>query len=110
MPIFQPELETLPRPQLKALQDERLREQVPYVYARVPFYRQRLDEAGIKPGDIRGVEDLPKLPFTRKKDLREHYPFGMFAVGREELARIHASSGTTGKPTVVGYTTVQVGS
>ncbi|ADH64181.1 Phenylacetate--CoA ligase [Allomeiothermus silvanus DSM 9946] len=104
MPIFQPELETLPRPQLKALQDERLREQVHYVYARVPFYRQRLDEAGIKPGDIRGVEDLPKLPFTRKKDLREHYPFGMFAVGREELARIHASSGTTGKPTVVGYT------
>jgi phenylacetate-CoA ligase len=104
MPIFQPELETLPHPKLKALQDERLREQVHYAYERVPLYRQRLDEAGIKPGDIRGVEDLPKLPFTRKKDLRDTYPFGMFAVRREELARIHASSGTTGKPTVVGYT------
>ncbi|WP_018465789.1 phenylacetate--CoA ligase family protein [Calidithermus timidus] len=104
MPIFQPELETLPRPKLKALQDERLREQVAYVYERVPFYRQALDERGLKPGDIRGLEDIHKLPFTRKKDLRETYPFGLFAVPRHELARIHASSGTTGKPTVVGYT------
>lgn len=104
MPMFQPELETLPRPQLKALQDQRLREQVELVYERVPFYRRHFEERGLKPGDIRRVEDLPKLPFTRKQDLRETYPFGLFAVPRQELARIHASSGTTGKPTVVGYT------
>ena len=104
MPMFQPELETLPRPKLTELQNQRLREQVAYVYERVPFYRQALDERGLKPSEIRGIEDLPKLPFTKKKDLRDTYPFGMFAVPREELARIHASSGTTGKPTVVGYT------
>lgn len=104
MPMFQPELETLPRPKLTELQNQLLREQVAYVYERVPFYRQALDERGLKPSEIRGIEDLPKLPFTKKKDLRDTYPFGMFAVPREELARIHASSGTTGKPTVVGYT------
>ncbi len=104
MPMFQPELETLPRPKLTELQNQRLREQVAYVYARVPFYKQLFDEKGLKPSEIRGVEDLPKLPFTQKKDLRNHYPFGLFAVPREQIARIHASSGTTGKPTVVGYT------
>ncbi len=104
MPMFQPELETLPRPKLTALQSERLREQVAYVYERVPFYKQAFDERGLKPSDIRGIEDLHKLPFTKKKDLRDTYPFGLFAVPRHELARIHASSGTTGKPTVVGYT------
>ncbi len=104
MPMFQPELETLPRPKLTELQNQRLREQVAYVYERVPFYKQLFDEKGLKPSDIRGVEDLPKLPFTKKKDLRDHYPFGLFAVPREQIARIHASSGTTGKPTVVGYT------
>lgn len=104
MPMFQPELETLPRPKLTELQNQLLREQVAYVYDRVPFYRQAMDERGLKPSEIRGIEDLPKLPFTKKKDLRDTYPFGMFAVPREELARIHASSGTTGKPTVVGYT------
>ncbi|WP_027881649.1 phenylacetate--CoA ligase family protein [Meiothermus rufus] len=102
--MFQPELETLPRPKLTELQNQRLREQVAYVYERVPFYKQLFDEKGLKPSDIRGVEDLPKLPFTKKKDLRDHYPFGLFAVPREQIARIHASSGTTGKPTVVGYT------
>ncbi|MCX7783150.1 MAG: phenylacetate--CoA ligase, partial [Meiothermus sp.] len=102
--MYQPELETLPRPKLTALQNQRLREQVAYVYERVPFYKQAFDERGLKPSDIRGVEDLHKLPFTKKKDLRDTYPFGMFAVPRSELARIHASSGTTGKPTVVGYT------
>ncbi|MBO1437764.1 phenylacetate--CoA ligase [Meiothermus sp. CFH 77666] len=102
--MFQPELETLPRPKLTALQSERLREQVAYVYERVPFYKQAFDERGLKPSDIRGIEDLHKLPFTKKKDLRDTYPFGLFAVPRHELARIHASSGTTGKPTVVGYT------
>ncbi|MDW8425128.1 MAG: AMP-binding protein, partial [Meiothermus sp.] len=102
--MFQPELETLPRPKLTLLQSQRLREQVAYVYERVPFYKQAFDERGLKPSDIRGIEDLPKLPFTKKKDLRDTYPFGLFAVPRHELARIHASSGTTGKPTVVGYT------
>ncbi len=104
MPMFQPELETLPRPKLTALQSERLREQVAYVYERVPFYKQAFDERGLKPSDIRGIEDLHKLPFTKKKDLRDTYPFGLFAVPRHELARIHASSGTTGKTTVVGDT------
>ncbi|WP_337871414.1 phenylacetate--CoA ligase [Meiothermus sp.] len=102
--MFQPELETLPRPKLIELQNQRLREQVAYVYERVPFYKQALDEKGLRPSDIRGVEDLFRLPFTKKKDLRDTYPFGLFAVPREQLARIHASSGTTGKPTVVGYT------
>ncbi len=104
MPMFQPDLETLPRPKLQALQNERLREQVQLVYERVPFYRQGFDENRLKPSDIQSLEDLPKLPFTRKNDLRDTYPFGLFAVPREKLARIHASSGTTGKPTVVGYT------
>jgi phenylacetate-CoA ligase len=102
--IFQPELETLSRERLEKLQDERLRFVVGYVYERVPFYRQRLDEAGVDPKAFGGLEDLHKLPFTRKDHLRENYPFGLFAVPREEVARIHASSGTTGKPTVVGYT------
>ncbi|HHB90193.1 MAG TPA: phenylacetate--CoA ligase [Anaerolineae bacterium] len=97
-------IETMPREELTALQSERLRKIVAYVYERVPFYQEKFDELGIKPEDIRGVEDLTKLPFTKKTDLRDHYPFGLFAVPREELIRIHASSGTTGKPTVVGYT------
>jgi phenylacetate-CoA ligase len=102
--IFQPELETLSRERLEKLQDERLRFVVGYVYERLPFYRQRLDEAGVDPKAFGGLKDLHKLPFTRKDHLRENYPFGLFAVPREEVARIHASSGTTGKPTVVGYT------
>ena len=102
--IFQPELETLSRERLEKLQDERLRFVVGYVYERVPFYRQRLVEAGVDPKALGGLKDLHKLPFTRKDHLRENYPFGLFAVPREEVARIHASSGTTGKPTVVGYT------
>jgi phenylacetate-CoA ligase len=102
--IFQPELETLSRERLEKLQDERLRFVVGYVYERVPFYRQRLDEAGVDPKAFGGLKELHKLPFTRKDHLRENYPFGLFAVPREEVARIHASSGTTGKPTVVGYT------
>src|SRR5690606_483614 len=102
--MFQPDIETMPREQLRALQDERLRRLVAYVYERVPLYRQRFDEAGVSPADIRGVEDLPRLPITRKDDLRDTYPMGMFAVPPHELARVHASSGTTGKPTIVGYT------
>jgi phenylacetate-CoA ligase len=102
--MFQPDIETMPREQLRALQDERLRRLVAYVHERVPLYRQRLDEAGVSPADIRGVEDLTRLPITRKDDLRDTYPMGMFAVPPHELARVHASSGTTGKPTIVGYT------
>jgi phenylacetate-CoA ligase len=102
--MFQPELETLPRPQLKALQDERLRHLVAYLYERVPFYRQRFQERGLSPERIQRTEDLLQLPFTRKQDLRDHYPLGLLAVPKEELARIHASSGTTGKPTIAPYT------
>ena len=104
MKYFNPEIETMPLPKLRALQDERLRQLVAYVYERVPFYRQQLDEAGIRPANIKGVGDLHKLPFTKKHHLREHYPFGLFAVPQDQVIRIHASSGTTGKPTVVGYT------
>src|SRR5579884_4227208 len=98
------EIETLPREKLRKLQDELLRSMVAYVYERVPFYRDTFGRAGLKPDDIRSVEDLPKLPFTRKQDLKEHYPFGLLAVPREQTVRIHASSGTTGKATVVCYT------
>lgn len=102
--MYQPELETLPREKLRALQEERLRGIVAYVYERVPFYRRLLDEAGVDPKGVRTLKDVPKLPFTKKDHLRENYPFGLFAVPLTEVARIHASSGTTGKPTVVGYT------
>ena len=104
--IFEPELETLPREQLRALQAERLRWLIAYVKDRVPLYRDRL--ADVEPGDITSVDDLQRLPFTRKDDLRETYPFGMFAVPQDEVIRIHASSGTTGKLTVVGYTAADV--
>lgn len=96
--------ETLPREEIEALQLERLRETVSRVYARVPAYKKKMDEAGVKPEDIRSLADLARLPFVTKQDMRDNYPFGLFAVGRDELVRIHASSGTTGKPTVVGYT------
>jgi phenylacetate-CoA ligase len=102
--MFDPELETLPRDRLRALQDERARDLARYVYERVPFYRRRMDEAGVMPGAVHGVEDLAKLPLTRKDDLRANYPMGLFAVPQEDVIRIHASSGTTGKPTIVGYT------
>jgi phenylacetate-CoA ligase len=102
--IWDDEFETLPREAMEALQLKRLREQVDRVYATVPFYRNKLEEAGFQPGDIRRLDDLAKLPFTGKNDLRDTYPFGMFAVPMERVVRVHASSGTTGKPVVVGYT------
>jgi phenylacetate-CoA ligase len=89
---------------LEKLQLERLQALITRVYHQVPFYRTRLDEAGIRPESIRRLDDLAKIPFTTKADLRDHYPFGMFAVPMDEIIRIHASTGTTGKPTVVGYT------
>jgi phenylacetate-CoA ligase len=99
--IFEPELETLPREHRRELQLERLRSLVGYVKERVPLYRARL--AGLDARDIASLDDLQRLPFTRKDDLRDTYPLGMLATPRDELARIHASSGTTGKPTVVAY-------
>ncbi len=102
--IWDEEYETLPREALEALQAKRLRDTVERVYATVPFYRRKLDEAGVKPGDIRSVKDLSRLPFTLKTDLRDNYPFGLFTVPMDSVVRLHASSGTTGKPTVVGYT------
>jgi phenylacetate-CoA ligase len=102
--IFNEEFETMPREALEALQLRRLQATVARVYNTVPFYRRRFDEAGVKPEDIRVRADLHKLPFTYKSDLRDNYPYGMFAVPMDLVTRIHASSGTTGKPTVVGYT------
>jgi phenylacetate-CoA ligase len=102
--LWNPEIETMPRHELEKLQVERLRRTVERVYQHVPFYRQKLDEAGIGPADIRSVADLARLPFTNKQDLRDNYPFGLFAVPKDEIVRVHASSGTTGKMTVVGYT------
>ncbi|HMA31604.1 MAG TPA: AMP-binding protein, partial [Casimicrobiaceae bacterium] len=97
-------IETASRDELEALQLSRLRWSLKHAYDNVAHYRQAFDRAGVQPGDCRTLADLAKFPFTVKSDLRDHYPFGMFAVPRERVARIHASSGTTGKPTVVGYT------
>jgi phenylacetate-CoA ligase len=107
--IWDDEFETMPREALEALQAKRLRQTVERVYATVPFYRRKLDEAGIKPADIRSLADLERLPFTTKTDLRDNYPFGLFTVPMDNVVRIHASSGTTGKPTVVGYTKRDIG-
>ncbi len=96
--------ETLSREEIEKIQLERLKETVSRVYEKVPPYRKKMDDAGIRPEDIKSLKDLAKLPFVTKQDMRDNYPFGLFAVPREELVRIHASSGTTGKPTVVGYT------
>lgn len=97
-------IECAPRHELEALQSYRLSKQIRRVYENVPPYRKKMDEAGVKPEDIRSIADLSKLPFTVKQDLRDNYPYGMFAVPMSEVVRIHASSGTTGKQTVVGYT------
>lgn len=101
---FNPEIECASREYLHAIQSARLIKMVENCYNNVPFYKQKFDEMGLLPGDIKSIDDITKLPFTVKQDLRDNYPFGMFAVPREELIRIHASSGTTGKQTVVGYT------
>ena len=97
-------IETASRDEITALQIERLRKTLHHVYAHVPHYRQKFDQAGVHPDDFKSLPDLAKFPFTTKQDLRENYPYGMFAVPREQVVRVHASSGTTGKPTVVGYT------
>ncbi len=98
------EIERLPRKGLESIQLKRLQRLVARVYERVRPYREKMDKAGVKPGDIQSLSDLRKLPFTTKDDLRDNYPFGLFTVPMEDIVRVHASSGTTGKPTVVGYT------
>ena len=102
--IFDVERETLPREELEELQLKRLKQLVERIYHNVPFYRTRFDEQGLKPEHIRSLSDVKYLPLTEKQDLRNNYPFGLFAVPKENVVRIHASSGTTGKATVVGYT------
>jgi phenylacetate-CoA ligase len=97
-------IERASRDEIAALQTERLKWSLQHAYDNVAAYRKKFDEAGVKPGDFRRLEDLAKFPFTTKQDLRANYPFGMFAVPQDKIVRIHASSGTTGKPTVVGYT------
>src|SRR5690348_6731620 len=95
------QVEALPRQQLRSLQNERLQHLIQTLYERVPLYQERLKQRGIQPTDIRSVEDLPRLPFTTKQDLKDQYPFGLLAAPREQAIRVHASSGTTGKPTVM---------
>jgi phenylacetate-CoA ligase len=101
---FNEEFETLPRAALEALQLKRLQNTLERVYANVPFYRETFDRAGIRPDAVKGLPDLQSLPFTTKQNMRDSYPYALFAAPMEEIVRIHASSGTTGKPTVVGYT------
>lgn len=96
--------ETLSRAEVEELQLERLQKTVRQVYEKVPAYRKKMDEAGVRPEHVRRLQDVQLLPFTTKQDMRDNYPFGLFAVQKDQLLRIHASSGTTGKPTVVGYT------
>jgi phenylacetate-CoA ligase len=102
--IYNEEFETLPREAIEALQLKRLQQVVGRVYHTVGFYRKAFDSAGVTPDDIRSLDDLKRLPFTCKQDLRDNYPFGLFSVPMSSIVRLHASSGTTGKPTVVGYT------
>jgi len=102
--MFDPDAETMSREALTALQTARLKETLERAYANVPYYRKKFEDAGVQPADFKALSDVARFPFTLKSDLRDNYPFGMFAVPREQLLRVHASSGTTGKPTVVGYT------
>src|SRR6266508_4452075 len=102
--MFDPDSETMPREALNALQTTRLKRTLGRAYVEVPHYRKKFDAAGVTPNEFNALADIRRFPFTLKADLRDNYPFGMFAVPRAKLLRLHASSGTTGKPTVVGYT------
>ena len=106
--IWNAEAECLPREQLRKLQLERLQQTLKAVAENVPCYQNKFKTSGFVPGDLNSLEDLCKLPFTTKEDLRLNYPYGMFAVPMREVVRIHSSSGTTGKPTVVGYTKADI--
>ena len=107
--IWNPNKECMSRDEMSALQGKRLHKIVEYVYHNVPFYRHKLQERDLTPDDIRTIEDIVKLPYTTKKDLRDNYPFGLQAAPQSEIIRIHASSGTTGNPTIVGYTRKDIG-
>lgn len=107
--IWNPHFETMSREEMRQVQSERLRDAVERVYYNVPYYREKMQREGLGPEHIKSVDDLSKLPFTVKQDLRDNYPFGLFAVPMSEIIRVHASSGTTGKPTVVGYTRADIG-
>ena len=109
MIIWNPNKECMSRDEMSALQGKRLHKIVEYVYHNVPFYRHRLQEIDITPDDIQTIDDIRKLPFTTKKDLRDNYPFGLQAAPQSQIIRIHASSGTTGNPTIVGYTRKDIG-
>ena len=102
--IWNDEFETLPREALESLQLKRLRSALERVYATVPFYKESFRRAGVTPEMLKRLDDLRRFPFTLKQDMRDNYPYGLFAVPLDQIVRIHASSGTTGKPTVVGYT------
>lgn len=102
--IWNPNKECMPREQMRELQGKRLCKLVQYVYHNVPFYRHKMQEMDLTPDDIREIEDITKLPFTTKQDLRDNYPYGLMAAPLSEVVRVHASSGTTGNPTIVGYT------
>lgn len=104
MKMWNEKIETMSQEEMHALQSEKIIETVNRVYRDVPFYKNKFDEIGLLPGDIKSIDDLHKVPFTVKDDLRDNYPYGLFGVPMSEIVRIHASSGTTGKPTVVGYT------
>lgn len=104
MAYFQKDIECMERSEIEKLQLERLQKQVKRIYENVPMYRERMDKAGVKPEDIKELKDLAKLPFTTKQDLRDYYPFELLAVPKKDIVRIHASSGTTGKQIVAGYT------
>ena len=102
--IHNPEIECMSREEMRQLQSERLVHTIKRCYEHVPFYRKKMDELGVKPEDIKSIDDIHRLPFTTKQDLRDEYPFGLEAVPHNEVRRIHASSGTTGKPVVATYT------
>ena len=102
--IWNESIECMDREQLREIQSRRLVKMAEYVYHNTPFYRKKFQEMGLEPGDIKSIDDITKLPFTNKLDLRDNYPFGLAAVPMSQIVRIHASSGTTGKPVVVLYT------
>ena len=102
--IRDPKIECMSRDEMTALQSEKLVKQVKKVYEHVPFYRKKMQQKGVEPGDIRGIEDIGKLPFTTKEDLKNNYPFGLLAVPQSEIVRVQGTSGTTGKLTIASYT------
>src|SRR5574344_2609155 len=102
--IWNKTMECMNRESMREIQGERLRQVVEHVYHNCATYRERMQQAGVMPGDIQTIDDIVKLPFTSKKDLRDYYPFGLLSSPMSEIVRVHASSGTTGKPIVVGYT------